>query len=294
MSGLSSTLYDSGSIELIGGHSAAATSGDDGAGRALSDVAHSTGLRYAEFELTQVRSTVPNYYGVGATSDTGSLNMWIGSGTDAGFYIGFGGVARFQSGGITQSVGTVSVSLSQRMRVWVNCATRKMWVSARPWVGPTWWTIASPATGTGEAWTIPGTGPIRLACRPANGSGTNRNVLRFRSRYSEIDVSPIELAGALPWDARSVTINLVMRESIGGRYIAAGTEVSYAVFEGSTPGVLSTPTTVGTATMGAYGSLALPASISVDPGATLGVLVSTTAGTPGTQARSHYMPVTAP
>lgn len=296
MAGLSSTLYDTGSIEIIGGHSAAATSGSDGNGRALSDLGHSSGRWYAEVLLAAVRSSGEQYWGVAALRNTGSLTVGLGVDSDAGYYAGFSSVIRqYVSASFGQSLGVIQpTTVGQRIRIWVDAAAGKMWLSARPYVGGTWGGVYPPSSGVGQVWDIPGSGAIRIALRPANGSGSDRNVLRFLSRYSEIDATDVELDGARPWDARQVVINLVVRESIGGAHIAEGTAVSYAVFEGLTPGTLSTPTTVGTATIGAAGALALPAWISVDPGAPISVLVSTTAGTPGTQARSHYMPVIAP
>lgn len=292
MPGLSTTLYDTASIDIIDGHSAAAKSGSDGTGRALSDIGHSTGLWYAEVELSATRSTTPRYWGISALSNTGSLNVGLGADSDAAYYAGFFGtpIARYLNAGFGQTFGTINPHTpGQRFRVWVNAATRKMWMSARPFVGGTWSgnLIDRPSSGSGETWTVPGTGPIHIALRPANGSGSDRNVLRFRSRYSEIDVSPIELDGALPWDARTATIV----EDVSG--VENGTTLRWAWFDQSRPDLLTVaPTSTGTATV-TSGQVSVSVNTSLDAGGIGSLLLSNTDGTV-VQCRSHYAPAAAP
>lgn len=289
MAGLSTTLYDTGSIELIGTHSAAAKSGSDGAGRALSDVGHSTGLWYAEVELAETRSTTPRYWGIAALSNTGSLNVALGADTDAGYYAGFFGspISQYLNAGFGPTFGQINPHTpGQRLRVWVNATTRKMWLSARPFVGGTWSGINPPSSGIGETWTIPGSGPIRIALRPANGSGADRNVLRFRSRHSEIDASPIELDGALPWDARTATVV----EDVSG--VPDGTVLHWAWFDETRPHLLTQPTSQGSVTV-TSGQVSLSVSTSLDAGGVGSLLLSNTDGTV-IQCRSHYAPAVAP
>lgn len=295
MSGLSSTLYDTGSIEIIGGHSAAAISGSSISGRALSDVSHgsSAGLRYAEIELTDIRSTTERFFGAGFVDSTASLTSWIGAGGNHGVYLGAGGVDavnQYVNGGLLGGGGNSNLAAGARICLWLDCGNRKVWVSTRPRVGNLLGAsvTARPDLGTGESWTVGGTDPLRLAITPGYGSGSDRNVARLRSRHTELLVG--ERYGAQPWDAREVTVT----GTVNTAHAAVGSTLRWAWFDHPSPSeIVTAPTSVGTLTVGSGGAISASVWTSLDAGG-VGSLLLMLDGGDVVAARSHYMPVAAP
>lgn len=292
MAGLSATLFDARSIEIVGGHSAAAISGSDGTGRALSDVGHTTGLWVAEVEVTQYRSGGTAYWGCGVLSDTANLNVGLGAGPDPGYYFGFfGSIQRYLnasfSGGGTGLAQFDSLP-GLRIRFVVDAATRKVWIGGHRVTGMGTYAQGSgqPSLGTGEHWIVPGSGPLRIALRPANGSASNRNVLRLCSRHHEL--TSFERDGAQPWDARQITIS----GTVNSDHAPVGSQLRVAWFDHPSPHEITTaPTSVTTITVGAGGAYSVTIWTSLDPGQPGSLLLMRDDGTV-VQARSHYRPVT--
>jgi len=169
-----------------------------------------------------------------------------------------------------------------------------VWITSRPRNG---WLVgvaenARPDLGTGESYTVAGSGAIRIAITPGYGSGGDANVVRLRSRHGELQVR--ELYGALPWDARTSTISLTLRDPVSGDFIASGTNFSWVWFDETTPDTLGMPTSQGTGTVGVSGAASCPVTTSLDPGGTGWIVVSTSDGSALDQCRSHAMPVIAP
>lgn len=292
MAGLSTTHYDSATIALSSGASgdvATATSGGTVGGRALSDIAHGSGggLRYCEIEVVSLRSIV-NAWTIGVVDNTSNLGVWLGGGTEAGFlWRGNPAILRFVNGGSSTSHGNSEGGVGMRALLWVDCASRKIWLTATDREGgrygePT----ARPDLGTVQTWTIPGTGDLRVGLTPARGSTGDANALRFRSRYSQLRVRGAELLGALPWDARSSTIVA----DVSG--VSNGTTLRWAWFDENRPDLLTQPTSQGTVTV-TSGQVSVTVSTSLDAGGVGFLLLSNTDGTV-VQCRSHAAPAGAP
>ena len=292
MAGLSTTHYDSATISIAAeaaGDTATATSGGTAGGRALSDVSHSSGgLRYFELEVVQLRSTL-NTWTIGVVDNTSNLGLWLGGGTESGFlWRRVGQIERFVGGSPTSVHGVSSGDVGMRALVWVDPVSRKIWITATDRNGGRYgdWP-ARPDLGTGETWTIPDTGPLRVALCPIRGDGTtDANVLRFCSRYSQLRVRGAELLGALPWDARTATVV----EDVSG--VANGTVLRWAWFDESRPHLLTQPTSQGSVTV-ASGQVSVSVSTSLDAGGIGSLLLSNTDGAV-VQCRSHYAPAVAP
>lgn len=295
MAGLSATLFHSASIDLIGDHSAAAKSGSSISGRALSDTAHGStaGLRYLELELTQLRTSSSSWFGAGFTDVTSGLTTWIGGAAEAGVYVGAGSeseVRAYVSGGPGAFIGTSLLALGTRIGLWLDPSTRRVWVSTRPRNG---WLVgvsaaARPDLGTGEQWTVGGTAAIRFAVTPGFGSGSDRNVVRARTRYGELLNG--ELYGARPWDAREVTIS----GTVNTAHASVRASLRWAWFDHASPHLIVTaPTSVGTLTVGSGGAYSISVWTSLDAGQVGSLLLMRDDGDV-VQARAHYMPRTAP
>jgi hypothetical protein len=293
MAGLSATHFDSASISRTvsaDGDIATATSGGTSSGRALSDVAHSSGgLRYAEIEVISLRNGT-NSFGIGCVSSTANLSQWIGQGVDKGFYLRVSGntMQAYLNGAMSTVHGQSIADVGMRWLVWLNPASRKMWLTTtdreggRYGDGPN----ANPAAGTSESWVVPGTDPIRLAITPGYGSGGDANALRLRTRYTQLRGRGAELLGALPWDARESTITV----NVSG--VSDGTTLRWAWFDEPRPDLLTQPTSRGTVTVSG-GAVSVTVSTSLDAGGIGTLLLSTTDGTV-VQCRSNYMPAVAP
>lgn len=293
MAGLSATLFDSASIDLIGDHSAAAKSGSSISGRALSDTAHGStaGLRYFEVDLTGIRSSGNRWFGVGLTDSTSSLTSWIGAGTDYGIYLGApsaSSLGLYVNGAGSRFIGESLLAQLARIGVWVDTSTRRVWITSRPRGGYLVGTAidARPDLGVGQSWTMPGTGALRVAITPGFGSVGDRNVARFRSRHAELMVG--ERYSAQPWDARQITIS----GTVNTDHAPVGSQLRVAWFDHASPHEITTaPTSVTTITVGAGGAYSVTIWTSLDPGQAGSLLLMRDDGTV-LQARSHYRPVT--
>lgn len=295
MAGLSSTLFDSASIDLTGDHSASAKSGSTISGRALSDVAHGSGagLRYLEVEVTALRSSGNRWWGVGFTDSSGSLTRWIGAGADQSLYLGATiatGLNIYINGNNQGGAGSSLQGVGARLLLWLDPATRRVWVSSRPrngfLIGASY--AARPDLGTQQSWTVPGTGALRFAVTPGFGSGDDRNTVRVRTRHSEMLNG--ELYGALPWDARSVTLT----GGLNPAHVSVGDTLRWAWFDHSSPHELSSAATSrGSTTVLAGHTYSITATTSLDAGQVGSLVLMRSDGTV-VAARSHYCPVTAP
>lgn len=296
MAGLSTTHYDSATIAIASataGDTATATSGGTLGGRALSDVAHSSGgLRYFEVEVVQLRSST-NTWGIGIVDNTSNLTQWIGGDTHSGFWWrDSSAISLYASGARLSFHGNSAGGVGMRALVWVDPASRKMWITATDRVGGRYGDgTARPDLGTGETWTIPGTGPLRVALSPSRGDGaTNANVLRFCSRYSQLRVCGAEQLGALPWDARTITLSGPLNPD----HVAVGEGLYWAWFDHPNPLAISTaPTSTGTVTVGSGPSYEINVITSLDASQVGSLLIMKDDGTP-VACRAHYAPVSVP
>lgn len=297
MGGLSSTHYDSATIDIsssAAGDTATATSGATAGGRALSDVAHgsSGGLRYAEIEVVSLRA-LSNAFSLGVVDNTSNLADWLGSGSESGFvWRRISQIERFVSGGPTSNHGVSAGNAGMRVLLWVDCASRKIWISATTResgrYGDT--QAARPDLGDDPTHTIPGTGPLRIALSPVRGIAGDANALRLRSRHSQLQVGSADRLGALPWDARQVTISGTLNPA----QVDIGQTLRWAWFDHARPHEIATePTSVGTLTVASGYAYSVTPWTSLDSGG-LGSLLLMDPDSDETQAWSHYRPVVVP
>ncbi len=291
MGGLSSTLFDGATIAITSGASgdlATAISGGTLGGRALSDTAHGSaaGLRYFEVEVVSLRSTA-NSYGVGLCSAASNLTSWVGSDTisDGFWWRDTAGSAVIyangstSTGGFSGTEGNAGITISG----WVDCATRRIWMRPTDLQVGYPDRAGRPDDGTAQNRTLAGTADIRIALTPARGSSGNANALRLKTRYTQLRLQGSALRGALPWDARSVTLV----EDVSG--VTNGTTVRWAWFDQARPDLLTiAPTSTGTATV-TSGQVSVTVSTALDSGGIGSLLLSNTDGTV-IQCRSHYAP----
>ena len=300
MAGLSATHYDSASIERINDFTVAALSGSNITGRALSDIAHGSGagLRYVEFELFSRRGSQSWHWGGGFVDNTDNLADYLGAQSYQCLYQAipltedhcvFAGNAVV----IANVGGTAQIMPGARIGLWLDTATRRVWVATHSvdavdggWLPKL--RSGRPDLGTDPVWTVPGTAPLRFAVVPGWGSSSNRNVVRVHTKHSSF--LAIDTYGALPWDARMITLT----GDHNPAHISSGEDILYAWFDHENPSEITTaPTSVGTTAAMSGPGYSIEVLTYLDPGQTGSLLLMKADGTP-IACRSHYAPVVTP
>lgn len=297
MGGLSTTHYDAATIALssdAAGDVATATSGGAVGGRALTHNAYGSdgGLRIAVVEVVALRSTV-NIFTLGVVDNTNSLGDWLGGGAESGFaWRRVSQIERFVAGSPTSNHGISAGDVGTLIYLYVDCGSRKIWIAASQREGGRYGDgqYARPDLGTDPTYTVPGTGPLRIALCPLRGASGDANALRLRSRHAQIPLSPGDMLGGQPWDARQITITGTLNPD----QIDVGQTLRWAWFDHASPHqIASAPTLVGTLTVGAGHSYSVSPWTSLDAGGA-GSLLLMDPDSDATQAWSHYRPVIVP
>jgi hypothetical protein len=298
MGGLSTTHYDSATIAISSsadGDVATATSGATVGGRALTATAlgPDDGLRIALIEVVSLRSS-NNTYTLGVVDNTDSLGDWLGGSSESGFvWRRISQIERFTGGSPTSNHGVSAGDVGMLVYLYVDPASRKIWIAASQRENGRYGDgqFARPDLGTDPTYTVPGSGPLRIALSPARGAGSDTNALRLRSRHSQIPVG-IDRLGARPWDSRTITLTGTLDASD----VSVGETLRWAWFDHSSPHLItSAPTSVGSTTVlaGTPPTYSIAASTSLEAGGTGMLVVMKSDGTP-IDCRAHAAPVTVP